>query len=270
MTGDAECTLTLCADDFGQSPAISLRIVALAQAGRLQATSCLVNGAHWLPQAPRLADAPAALQRGLHLNLTEGAPLSAALARHWPQLPRLPRLIAAAHLGRLPLAALADELAAQLGAFHAATGRLPDHLDGHQHVHHLPGVRNLLLRLLDTLPPTTFVRSTAHVGGPGFAVKRWLIERTGGRALGRRLAQRGAAHNGVLIGCYDFIATDYRALVQRWLAALPAGGALLFCHPGDADGEADPIAAARLREAAYLGSAAFADDLVAAGVRLSV
>ena len=71
-------------------------------------------------------------------------------------------------------------------------------------------------------------------------------------------------------GVYDFAEPDYRALMQRWLAALPAEGGLLFCHPGDhADGDPpDAIGVARAREIAYLGSTAFAEDLAAADVRL--
>jgi len=262
----------LCADDFGPSPATAAVIVALACAGRLNATSCITTDANWPRQAPRLADAPPALQLGLHLNLTEGAPLSAALARVWPRFPRLPVLIALAHARRLPLPALAAEWAAQLEAFHTAVGRLPEYIDGHQHVHHLPGVRSVLLRGLAALPAGTAVRSTANVTGPGFGFKRWVIAHTGGTVLAGALARRGTPHNGTLQGVYDFAAPDYRPLMQAWLRALPAGGGLLFCHPGAPDAAAapaaDPIGAARVREAAYLGSAAFIEDLAAAGVRL--
>jgi hypothetical protein len=74
----------------------------------------------------------------------------------------------------------------------------------------------------------------------------------------------------VLTGVYDFVPGRYRHWMQRWLAALPSGGALLFCHPGapDTAGVLDAIAAARLDEAHYLGSDAFDADLQAADVRL--
>ena len=263
----------LCADDFGVSPGVSQAIARLAGSERLGAASCITTGRHWRAQAPRLRDLPASVQIGLHFNLSEGQPLSPDLARTWPQFPALPRLIALAHLGLglglLPRSALAAEFTAQWDAFVLATGHAPHYVDGHQHVHHLPGVRELLLA---AVPPALPMRNTGHVLGPAFAVKRWLIERTGGTALQRALAQRGTPHNTALLGVYDFQASDYRRLMQHWLARLPAEGGLLFCHPGDAGGAdgdaADPIAAARLREAAYLGSAAFADDLAAAHVRL--
>lgn len=255
-------TLAVCADDYGLSAPISDGIVRLARQGRLDAVSCLVTAARWPGDAARLGGLRVAA--GLHLNLSEGAPLSAALARHWPRLPALPALILRAHAGALPRDALRAEIDAQLDAFRAATGRAPDFVDGHQHVHHLPGVRQALL---ERLAAPTAVRATGRVAGPGWALKRWLIEATGGRALQRALAARGQRHNAVLVGAYDFAATDYGALVRRWLAALPERGTLLFCHPGETDPTGgDPIGAARVRELAYLGSDAFARDLAAAGV----
>ena len=262
--------LAVCADDFGLTPGISAGIVRLAQAGRLTAISCLTNGAHWASAAPLLASLPAGVDVGLHLNFTEGSPLSQRLAKRWPQFPALPLLIARAHLGLLPRGALRNEAHAQLAAFMRARGVAPAFIDGHQHVHHLPGLRNLILDMLEHVQPLPSMRSTGRVLGPGFAVKRALIERTGGRALAGELARREIAHNPALLGVYDFTEPDYRALMQGWLTALPAEGGLLFCHPGDVSDDAavDAIAAARLREAAYLGSEAFTQDLAAAGVTL--
>ena len=260
--------LLLCADDFGLTPGIDSAIAGLVRAGRLSAFSCLSNGPAWPVDAPQVAALRGPALAGLHFNLTEGRPLSPALARHWPLLPSLPRLLILAHLGRLPLAAVADELAAQWAAFVQASGCEPDFLDGHQHVHHLPGVRPALLRWLQRHPVP--VRSTARLGGPGHGLKRWVIEHSGGRALARALAQLKLPHNRLLLGAYDFQA-DYRPLMQAWLAQVPASGALLFCHPGQASpgDAADAIVAARQRELAYLGSEAFAEDLAAATVVLA-
>jgi hypothetical protein len=120
------------------------------------------------------------------------------------------------------------------------------------------------------LAPGTWVRNTGRVLGPGFAVKRTLIEGTGGAALWRALERRGVAHNPALTGVYDFEHADYRRLLRRWLARVPVEGALMFCHPGarDATASSDPIGPARVRELAYLRSAAFGADLAAAEVAL--
>lgn len=260
--------LLLCADDYGLSSGIDSAILALAAARRLTHCSCIVNTPGWPAAAAALAGS--GLHSGWHLNLTEGRPLSPTLAALWPQLPALPRLIMLAHLRRLPLAALRDELQRQLAAFEQARGAPPTHLDGHQHVHHLPQIRALVLELLATRPGLS-VRHTGRVVGPGFALKRALIAGTGGRSFGQRLLALGRAQNRCLAGVYDFNTLDYRRLMQGWLAALPAEGGLIFCHPGTGGvaSAADAIAAARARELAYLGGPAFVDDLAAAGVALA-
>ena len=263
-------TLGLCADDFGLAPGISAGIARLAQAQRLTAVSCITNSPHWEASAPLLATLPASVDTGLHINLTEGRPLSARLGKLWPRLPALPILIVRAHLGLLPRAELRSEVHAQLAAFRAATGVAPRYIDGHQHVHHLPVLRSIILDMVEHVQPLPALRNTGRVLGPGSAIKRWLIENTGGRALARELAQRVLLHNPALLGAYDFVDPDYRALMQGWLAELPREGGLVLCHPGDkaAGDPPDAIAAARVRELAYLGSDAFAQDLAAAKVKL--
>ena len=199
-------------------------------------------------------------------------------------MPSLQRLLLLSHLRCLPLAALRDELRAQMARFEATRGAAPAHLDGHQHVIHLPGVRDLVLAEAAARPALR-LRHTGHVAGPGFGLKRQLIAGTGGRALGSALLARDQAANTTLLGVYDFLALDYRTLVQRWLAAAPPHGGLLFCHPGEATTDPhdlhdprdlhdphdphDPIAAARVRELAYLSGPDFEADLHAAGVVLA-
>ncbi len=264
----AERRLAVCADDFGLAPGIGEAVAELAQAGRLTATSCLVNGPLGPREAERLQRLPAEVERGLHFNLTEGTPLSPALRAVWTELPAVPRLLRDALLWRLPLPAIAQEWRAQWDAFVRATGRVPDFVDGHQHVHHLPGVRDIVLAGVAGAPHPVAVRNTAHLPGPDSGVKRAVIALSGGRALERTMRSHGVRHNSVLLGAYDFRRADYRARVQAWLRAVPAQGGLLFCHPARTGEPGDPIGAARVREAAYLRSDGFQDDLRAAGVSL--
>jgi len=266
VSGSRGRVLGVCADDVGLVDGVAQSVVALAAAGRWSAASCVTTGPHWGAAAALLSASRLPIELGLHFNLSEGAPLSAALREHWPTLPGLARLLFGAHVRALPLAAIGAEFAAQVDAFAAALGRAPDFVDGHQHVHALPGVRGIVLDAVATWPAAPWVRSTGRVLGPGTVFKRRVIEASGGRALERDLVARGIAHNRALLGANDF-GTDYRPLMQAWLAEAPADGGLLFCHPGsDAGGSSDPIAAARLREAAYLASDDFGLDLVAAGV----
>jgi len=136
--------------------------------GLVTRASALANGSSF---ASALAAAAAAgLPVGLHLNLTEGAPLTgprggvppggaaaaaaapggslldpAAAARGEAAMRGKHGFRAALAAGDVRAADVAAEIAAQLAAFAAASpgGAPPAHADGHQHVHVLPGVREV-------------------------------------------------------------------------------------------------------------------------------
>jgi hypothetical protein len=125
--------IVLCIDDYALRPGVDAAVLELAARGLVSATSCLVGSPRW----PAAAAALRAVDRsnldvGLHLDFTE-APFDASL-RHG-----LGDFIARAYLRRLPADRLAREIRAQFDAFEQAMGRAPDHVDGHQHVHQLPG-----------------------------------------------------------------------------------------------------------------------------------
>jgi len=267
LTAAAARVVAVCADDVGLVDGVAATVARLAAAGRLNAASCVTTAPGWRPAAALLLSANAPLALGLHFNLSEGAPLTRELRAVWPAFPGLARLLAGAALNALPLRALASEFRAQADAFADALGRAPEFVDGHQHVHALPGVRDAVLEAIASWPVVPAVRNTAQVCGPAAALKRRVIQASGGRTLERALVARGIAHNAVLLGAYDFATAAYRALFQRWLAAAPREGGLVFCHPGTATAS-DPIGAARQREADYLGSAAYLADLAAAGVTI--
>lgn len=256
--------LIVCADDFGLNRAVDRGIVELAAAGRLSAVSCMSQGA---PQAADVAALTALpVDLGLHLNFTD--PLAAA-ALHLP----LPALLAAAYARLLPGERLTRSIEAQLDAFERQYGRAPDYVDGHQHVHQLPQIRDRLLAALrrrysGRMP---WLRSTLPPAADAEAFpcrdKAALIARLGAAPLLRAGAAAGCARNGRLLGVYGFDrdAAGYLALLERWLA-LAADGDLLMCHPAAAMQADDVIAAQRVREFGVLGGPAFAAALAAAGV----
>lgn len=269
---DPPVPIVACVDDFGAHGSVNEAVFELAARGAISATSCLVGMAGCTPAAMRQLAAIDDLDVGLHLNLSEGEPVSASLRRHWPRYPRLAEVIARCHLGLVPVAAIRDECQAQLERFVALAGRPPDFVDGHQHVHHLPRVRSAWLPLARAAR-ISYVRDTGRIAGPGFAFKRAVIQRTGGRRLSRALASEGPAAAGPLFGVYDFAARDYRALVRGWLAQRVAvrEPGLLFCHPARpaAALAGDPIGAAREQEWRYLCSSAWSQDRASIGVVLA-
>lgn len=262
--------LAVCADDYGLSPGVSAGIAQLARARRITAVSCLTNTPDWEQSAPVLTELPTSVAIGLHINLTEGRPLSPELGAVWPSFPSLPTLMARAHLGLLPHAAIQREIQVQWTSFVAHVGRRPQFVDGHQHVHHFPGVRTAMLNTLDEMQARPAVRSAARLIGPGHAFKRWVIRQSGARKLASVLRERKLDTNSALLGVYDFRATDYRSLMQAWMSALPEPGGLLFCHPG-LGGEtsaSDHPGEARQREFDYLSGEHFMEDLASTNVAL--
>lgn len=249
--------ITLCADDFALHPAVDAAVVALAQAGRLSATSCMTTAPRWPQAAQLLAPLRPALQVGLHWNLTEG---------HGQPAPSLVQVLARAYSGRIRAATAADSLQRQLDAFEQHTGTPPDFIDGHQHIHQLPGLRTALLQVLrqrygaDT-SKTPWVRSTlpAQWG----ANKAALLALLGGYRLHQMLGNAGLRHNPQFAGVYGFDAATpeaYGAHMAAWLRSAPTG-TLLMCHPANAPVPGDAISAQRIIEYGYLASPAFGELL---------
>lgn len=256
MTG----RVALCADNFGPSVPVSAAVVELAVRGRLQGVACRTGAEFWAASAALLRPHLGSVEAGLHLNLTEGRPLSPALAAVWPEFPTLPRLSLAAHLGRLPLVQLESEVHAQWQAFEQHLGRAPDFVSGHGHVHHLPGVRRIVLSAVARCPGAPAVRNTGRVDGAGAVRSRAAIEFGGGRALQAALRSGGLPHNAALLGVSDRGGAGSRAQMRAWLGQVTPEGALLLCQPG--------TEAAAARQRGYLAGRDFAQDLADARIEV--
>jgi hypothetical protein len=241
----------------------------------VQAIGCQVGGPAWVDGARLLRGLPSGqADLGLHLDLTE-RPLAPDQARP------LGRLIADAYGRRLDLAALRRQVRAQLDAFAQALGRAPDYVDGHQHVHQLPGVRDVLLAELAALQaqaqtgngPGPWLRATRAPAGLARAGLPWfkprVIEALGAAGLASRMHARGLAGNRCLLGVYDFSGGPgrYARLLAGWLRAM-APGDLLMCHPGSADCGAAALGGARHAEFQVLSGDGFGALCRQAGVDL--
>ncbi len=271
--------IVVCADDYGLAPGVSDAIAELIAAGRLSATSCMSLRPDWRHAAGALralvAAAPADV--GLHLTLTDHRPLgpAAGLARAG-RLPPLAALLPRALARRLPPAAIAEEVRAQLAAFEVAWGGPPDHVDGHQHVHVLPGVREALVAELRRRYPAgrVWVRDCweppARCLRRGGGAAKALFIGALGFALHRQLRAAAIPANAGFSGLHDFSAArPFGPKMRRFLAA--AGPRpLVHVHPGRVDAVlagCDALTTPREAELAYLASDEFAADLAAAGLR---
>lgn len=275
----------LCADDYGLSPGVNAAIRDLIGAGRLTATSVMALCPHWRTDAAALRALSGKADVGLHFTLTDQPPLGAmpSLAPNG-RLPPLGRLMRLAYTGGLASGTVQPEiraeLARQIDAFTDAWGAPPAYIDGHQHIHQLPGVREAVADALTALPGAApskpYVRlchePIADVLRRKVAVpKTLLIGRLGG-GLARLARQRGIPANDRFRGVYDFSGrTPFGALMARFLDA-PRGRTLVMVHPGIPDAalrDADQLVEPRRVEYDYLKGPDFAALLEERGLRLA-
>ena len=246
------------ADDYGIAAGVTQGIYELAQAERISATSAIVTLPRWAEDARRLTALRGKIAIGLHVNLTLGKPLG-AMAKLAPGgvLPTVGELLRRALKREIDYAEIAAEVTRQLEAFEREAGFPPDHIDSHQHVHVLPGVRRgLLAALVARFPgPKPLLRdpgdrmfSICARGGEMAKAFGIAALAAGFKFQARRL---GFPTNN---GFSGFSAFDTDRMYEIELAGamrLTGAGHILMCHPGFPDAELralDPVVERRGQE----------------------
>ncbi|TAH67778.1 MAG: ChbG/HpnK family deacetylase [Rhodopseudomonas palustris] len=270
----------LCADDYGISPGVNRAIRQLLTMGRINATSVMMVGPaigrDEVKALTAAADSQPGAAIGLHVTLT--APFY-PLSLHFAPLAGgmflpLAKKLQSSLLRRYDREIVRAEIAAQLAAFKEAFGRLPDYVDGHQHVQLFPQIRDAFLSAVQRAAPHAWVRQcgrnqalTRRLSQP----KALLLDSLSVQ-FRARAHRAGIAFNPGFAGAYDFGQTsDFGAHMRDFLDGLPDGG-LVMCHPGYVDQtliSLDPVTDQRERELAYLAGDAFARLLAEQQVRLS-
>jgi predicted glycoside hydrolase/deacetylase ChbG (UPF0249 family) len=267
----------LCADDFALSPAVDRGIFAALAAGRLSATSAMTTRPFWPAAARELRSAGFDADVGLHLNLTLGAPLTSMPHFAPAALPDIGRVLRAAGKRDFPSAEVDREIAAQIDAFTDAFGCNPNFIDGHQHVHVLPGIRQSLFAAIERrgLAGQLWLRNSgdrpARILKRGIEMKKALGLAWLARGFATEAKAHGLAVNDGFAGYSAFRDTDdFAADFTRYLVA-PGRNHLIMCHPGYVDEElvaVDPVTSTREKELAFLLSPRFTTCLEVAGARL--
>jgi hypothetical protein len=270
----------LCADDYGISPGVNRAICDLIGHGRLNATSVMVVGpAIGRAEAESLQLAAKSHPRcaiGLHVTLT--APFR-PLTMHFRPLDGglfLPfqRLLRAGLMRQLDPEIVRAEVVMQLSTFHDLFGRLPDFVDGHQHVQLYPMVRDGFLAAVKERAPDAWVRQAGRnqplmrrLASPKALFLDFLSTR-----FKQRAERAHIATNPAFSGAYDYSRkADYAALMREFLDGLPEYG-VVMCHPGFVDEtlvSLDPLTTTREIEHAYLSSDGFPTLLAENKVTLS-
>lgn len=244
--------ITLCADDFSFSPGISEGIIHLIHRDRINATSCMVNTAYWNQHANALKPLVHKTQVGLHFTLTDIAPAA------MPCYPLID-LIKKAYLRKLNQNTLEKEWHLQIEKFEKAMGKLPDFIDGHQHIHQLPMIRKALISVYKNIFPEKDCLIRIPIMKP-ITIKSSIIAATGSIALRKELIKEAIPFNTSFSGIYSFSKVKYYPrYCRKFLNDIEDEG-LIMCHPGITKNKEDTIAFARQKEFDYFNSETFLKD----------
>jgi predicted glycoside hydrolase/deacetylase ChbG (UPF0249 family) len=269
----------LCADDFGLADGVSRGIVELAEMGRLSATGAMTNMPGWRRAAGDLKPLKGRIAVGLHLNLTTGAPLGSMLQlAPSGAFPPLGKLLQRALRRRLQADEIAQEIERQLDAFLEVHGQPPAFVDGHQHVHVLPGIRPALLGVLTErgYAGRVWLRDPsdqlASILRRPIGRSKALIVKSLARGFARAAHQAGFQTNEGFTGFAPLDLSEPAARVFEEAFSKLGPCPVVMCHPGYVDDELralDPTVESRVAELDYLRSDAFGDLLADRRLRLA-
>lgn len=233
--------LIINADDFGLHPLINKGIIKGHREGMITSTS-LMPSAPYFDEAVQLAKANPSLGIGIHLTLVGGVKpacrsgvnslLTAdgvfaedytVFAKKW-------------YTGSIKKAELEKELTAQIEKVLAA-GIKPTHIDSHQHMHVLPGIAGIVVRLCQKygikkirMPGENIFWSGGFNAGIGRKIGR------DGLSFCTMLARSKAKGAGLIYPQHFFgmLAGGNlnKTLVRSILLNLPDGTSEIMTHPG--------------------------------------
>lgn len=245
-------SLIVNADDLGWSTGVNRGIAEAHRRGILTSASLLAGGAAF-SEAVTLTHGAPDLGVGVHLNLSDGPPVANPT--------RVPSLVnAAGHFDSAPeslllkiatralsLREIETEWDAQIAKVRDA-GVPVTHLDGHKHVHMLPGVFEIALRLakrynICAIRISHEASSLRTALSAGAGMRASVVLKQGVQARGLKLLARDARTVAERAGVSS---TDYfcgiaqtgeltKDGVIRLLRSLPEGTTELMCHPGYLD-----------------------------------
>lgn len=275
MTQKKKKFITLCADDYGYFQGPSSGILQLVLQKRINAVSCIVTSENWLAHARQLQPYFNQIDVGLHFNLTDGKPLSQIAKDYWPDhLPKHITLFGECIAKKIPKNIIYTELQAQINQFTQAFGCLPDYIDGHQHIHQFPIIRDVLIEVikqqfgLDSVYVRVPNAKLASSPAPINKLKILMIRHSGAIVLEKKLKAANIDYNSSFAGVYSFSMVDqYPQLFKQFLQYIDDRG-LLMCHAGLSD-PADPMHDVRQKELNYLSSQEFLDDCARYSITLA-
>lgn len=282
MPNATDHILLLNADDYAIAPGVSRGIRLLAERRRISSTSCMVGFPDFAAEAEALKPFADRIDIGLHLTLTDFKPLGEMpMFAPRKQFPTFPKLLRSSVLRRLPLIEIREEIDRQISRFQEVFKFLPTHIDGHHHVHQLPGIRDSLTQAM----ASHFMQSNEVLirncwDSPFSIVRRGVtpckalgvaILGVGGQRYFQNQQSASLRMNKGFAGVYDFHRDrSFHETFARFLS-VPRPHLLVMCHPGFADeklGQRDCVTDVREQELAFFLGDQFKECLSTLGWRI--
>jgi len=240
------------ADDLGWTDGVNRGILEAFHNGIVTSTSLLANGAAFAEGVAAARSAPG-LGVGVHLNLSDGPPIAdresvASLLNDGGEFTGGPESLLLRRARRaLLLREVESEWDAQIQKIRAA-GIEPTHLDGHKHVHMLPGLFEIALKLakrhgIGAIRVSLEASPLRAALSSGSKQHSGVVLKQGVQARGLKFLARDAREQATQAGIST---ADYfcgiaqtgeltREGVEQFVKSLPDGTTELMCHPGYAD-----------------------------------
>ena len=240
------------ADDLGWTEGVNHGIAEAFRNGIVTSTSLLANGAAFAGGVEIARGAPG-VGVGVHLNLSDGAPLAeretvtSLLNDNGEFAGGAESLLLRRARRELLLDEVEREWDAQIQKVRDA-GMEPTHLDGHRHVHMLPGLFEIALRLakrhgIGAIRVSLEDSNLRAALASGSRRNAGVVMKQGVQARGLKLLARDAREQAARAG---LATADYfcgiaqtgeltREGLGRLLTILPEGTTELMCHPGYVD-----------------------------------
>ena len=277
------------ADDLGWTDGVNRGILDAFRGGIVTSTTLLANGAAFA-EAVKAAKSAPRLAVGVHLNLSDGEPVAdresvISLLNDDGCFASGPESLLWKRARRgLILDEVEEEWDAQIQKVRDA-GIRPTHLDGHKHVHMLPGFFEIALRLakkhgIEAIRVSLEESSLRAALASGSQHRAGVVMKQGVQARGLKLLARGArkqaARMGIATADYfcGIAQTGELTLegVEQLLKNLPEGTTELICHPGYADEalqkSATRLQASRQKELQILTDTRIRNLVASQGIRL--
>ena len=253
----------LCADDFALNPQVDRAILNLIEHNVLQATTCMTQSPLWVKDSLNLKKYVGKVDLGLHFNLTHrfdtqtySYPIKYLMLHAWTH--------------QLDKKLIRRSLEFQWNQFIRNMGQPPDFIDGHQHIHQFPTIREVLMDFLQEQNFKGWVRNLDRIiyVSP-YRIKSQLLHLLGAKRFAHLCQRAGISQNQQFAGIYDFSDIQYQTLFQQWFAQAE-DQLLIMCHPAIAVSNSDdPIQNARIKEYNYLISEQFSQDCQKHNIELS-